>query len=229
MTDLDAFQTEALLPEPLPESPFPLFLQWFHEARDQARVPNPNAMTLATVGPHGRPSARIVLCKDIDVARGSVTFFTNRLSRKGRDLAANPVAAVVFHWDHTERQVRIEGRVTQVSDEESDAYFATRRWESRIGAWASRQSEPVESRQQLFEAAAQQILDLNIDIAAAVRGDAVEIPRPPHWGGYRLHADRVELWHGSTGRLHDRAAWTRELPKESTGEPSPWRAVRLQP
>ena len=226
MTSLDPFDTESLLPDPLPESPFPTLAAWLAEARASAHTPNPNAMTLATVGPDGRPSARIVLCKDLDPDTCTVTFYTNLESRKGRELAANPAVALVFHWDHTERQARIEGDVEPVSAAEADAYFASRRWESRIGAWASRQSQPLESRRTLFEAATQHILDLDIDIAAAVRGDPVNIPRPPHWSGFRVLARRVELWHGSTGRLHDRAVWDR---RDSHLPGALWVATRLQP
>ena len=226
MTSLDPFDTESLLPDPLPESPFPTLAAWLAEARERGQTPNPNAMTLATVGPDGRPSARIVLCKDLDPDSGTVTFYTNLQSRKGRELAANPAVALVFHWDHADRQARVEGDVEPVSDAEADAYFASRRWESRIGAWASQQSQPLESRQMLFEAATERILDLNIDIAAAVRGDPVNIPRPPHWSGFRVLASRVELWHGSTGRLHDRARWERPDPAARDAK---WVATRLQP
>lgn len=226
MTSLDPFDTETLLPDPLPESPFPLLATWLAEATASGQTPNPNAMTLATVGPDGRPSARIVLCKDLDPETGTVTFYTNLRSRKGREIAANPSVALVFHWDHAERQARVEGDVELVSAAEADAYFASRRWESRIGAWASQQSEPLESRQSLFEAATERILDLNIDIAAAVRGDPVDIPRPPHWNGFRVFSRRVELWKGSTGRLHDRAVWERDDPHDAAAR---WSATRRQP
>ena len=227
MTSLDAFDTESLLPEPLPASPFPLLASWLADARANAQTPNPNAMTLATVGPDGRPSARIVLCKDLDPDTGAVTFYTNLESRKGQEIAGNPSVALVFHWDHTDQQARVEGDVVAVADAEADAYFASRRWESRIGAWASRQSQPLGTRQELFEAATERILDLDIDIAAAVRGDPIDIPRPPHWSGFRVLARRVELWHGSTGRLHDRAVWERADPGRPSG--GPWTVTRLQP
>jgi pyridoxamine 5'-phosphate oxidase len=231
MPTLGPFDAGPSLPDPLPESPFGLFQAWFEEARERAASPNPNAMTLATVGADARPSARVVLCKGLDSEAGSVTFFTNLGSRKGREIAANPLVAAVFHWDGMERQVRLEGRVERVSDAEADAYFATRAWESRIGAWASRQSQPLDSRETLVRQAAARILELDIDIAAAVRGDPVEIPRPPFWGGYRLLTDRVELWVGGTGRMHDRALWERDLCSGSdrASKPSPWRASRLQP
>ncbi|MCC7389494.1 MAG: pyridoxamine 5'-phosphate oxidase [Phycisphaerales bacterium] len=226
MTTLGPFDVGPSLPEPLPESPFPIFKSWFDDAAERRITPNPNAMTLATATPEGIPSARVVLCKGIDPRSGSLTFYTNLESRKGVEIRENPVAAAVFHWDSLERQARLEGPLTRVTDAEADAYFATRAWESRIGAWASRQSQPLDSRETLLQQAADRILELDLDIAAAVRGDPVEIPRPPFWGGFRLLASRVELWVGGTGRLHDRAAWTRTL-----GRPSPgaWVGTRLQP
>ena len=116
---------------------------WLAQARADAAQPNPNAMVLATVDGRGQPSARVVLCKDIAAEAGFITFYTNYLSRKGRELEVNPRAAIVFHWDHRHRQVRAEGLVTRLSGAESDAYFSSRPWQSRLGAWASRQSEPV--------------------------------------------------------------------------------------
>ncbi|VAX42524.1 Pyridoxamine 5'-phosphate oxidase [hydrothermal vent metagenome] len=227
MTSLGPFDAGPSLPEPLPESPFPLFQAWFDEAHERMDSPNPNAMTLATAGPGGKPSARVVLCKGINIEAGTVDFYTNLHSRKGREIEENPLVAVVFHWDTLERQVRMEGRVSRVSDAEADAYFATRAWQSRIGAWASAQSEPLASREDLLEQATARILELDIDIAAAMRGDPVDIPRPPFWGGYRLRADWVELWVGGTGRMHDRAAWERVVDGGSGA--GGWRGQRLQP
>ncbi|HZW08387.1 MAG TPA: pyridoxamine 5'-phosphate oxidase [Phycisphaerales bacterium] len=224
MSTYESFESSPTLPDPLPAEPFSLFRAWFEEAAALGATPNPNAMTLATIDPDGRPSARIVLCKGIDAPTGCLVFFTNYESRKGRALDANPRAATVFHWDHAERQARIEGAVQRSSPGESDAYFASRPWESRLGAWASDQSRPIASREALLRQAADKVLELGIDLGAAVRGDPVEIPRPPHWGGYRLIADRVELWVGGAGRLHDRACW--ERPPGGTG---PWRGTRLQP
>lgn len=231
MTTLGPFDAGPSLPDPLPESPFPLFKAWFDEVQDHPVSPNPNAMTLATVGPGGLPSARVVLCKGLDPDAGTVTFFTNTRSQKGREIAENPSVAAVFHWDHLQRQVRLEGRAEPVSDAEADAYFATRAWESRIGAWASDQSEPLESREALLNQAAARILELDLDLGAAVRGDPVNIPRPSHWGGYRLVAERVELWVGGAGRMHDRAAWERGgSPGVCLGvRGSVWAGVRLQP
>ena len=170
--------------------PLQQFDRWLTEAID-AKLPEPNAMTLATVDASGRPSARIVLIKDYD-ARGFV-WYTNYRSRKGRELAVNPHAALLFHWVELERQVRIEGTVSQVSAEESDAYYASRPLDSRLGAWASPQSEVIGSRAEL--------------VASAARYGAqflLHPPRPAHWGGYRLAPDCIEFWQGRRSRLHDR-------------------------
>ncbi len=214
---------EEHLPEPLPPDPFPFLTAWLARAERDRIAPNPNAMTLATRGPDGAPAARIVLCKAIEPDPGYLVFYTNYESRKGRDLDAHPRAAIVFHWDALDRQARIEGPVVRSPAAESDAYFATRPWESRIGAWASRQSEPLASRQALLDQVAEAAARFGIDESAA-------IPRPPHWGGYRLWAQRIELWVGGVGRIHDRAAWTRSLQPASDGfVPGPWKATRLQP
>ena len=190
--------------------PLRQFERWLQEAINAA-LPEPNAMTLATVGEGGRPSTRVVLIKGCD-ARG-VVWFTNYQSRKGRELAASPFAALQFHWVELERVVRIEGRVERVSDAESDAYFATRPLDSRIGAWASPQSEVIASRAVLVANAAK--------FAARY---VLNPPRPPHWGGYRLLPDRWEFWQGRRSRLHDRLRYRR-----SEDDAAPWLRERLAP
>jgi len=183
--------------------PLQQFGTWLEQALS-AQLPEPNAMTLATVGPDGRPSTRIVLIKGFD-ERGLV-WYTNYDSRKGRELAAQPFAALQFHWVELERVVRVEGRVEKAGAEESDAYYASRPLDSRLGAWASPQSQVIGSRTVLVTAAAK---------AALTHG--LNPPRPPHWGGYRLVPDRWEFWQGRKSRLHDRlryrlegGAWVRE-------------------
>jgi pyridoxamine 5'-phosphate oxidase len=173
----------------------------FHEALARARAASPadpTAAALATADARGRPSVRMVLVKAVD-ARGFV-FFTNRESRKARDLAENPAAALCFHWPAIEEQVRVEGAVSLASDAESDAYFASRPRESRLGAWASRQSAPVASRAAL-EAALREI---------EARFGAGEIPRPAFWGGYRITPERIEFWRSGPGRLHHRERYERD-------------------
>lgn len=181
-----------------PDDPFPTLRAWLDDARASNRYDDPNAMVLATATPDGVPSARVVLCKDIEP--DAITFFTNYESRKGRELAANPRAAAVFHWPHARRQARVEGAVERLSDAENDAYFATRPLLSRIGAVASRQSEVLASRADLLER------------ALAVAGKSLTsegVRRPPWWGGFRLRASAVELWCAGEGRLHDRVRWLR--------------------
>lgn len=190
-------------------NPFRQFDAWFAQAVD-AQLPEPNTMTLATVDSRGRPSARIVLIKVVD-ERGFV-FFTNYESRKGRELADNPFASLLFYWIELERQVRIEGTVVKTSAAESDQYFQSRPLGSRIGAWASEQSQVIESRS-ILEAREKEI--------SAQYGD--HPPRPPHWGGYRLVPDAIEFWQGRPSRLHDRLLYTR------SADSSDWQIARLSP
>ena len=201
---------------------------WLAQAWREKRQPNPNAMVLATATADGRPAARVVLCKALQPDPGFLVFYTNYESRKGRELAGNPRAAAVLHWDYLQRQVRVEGPVVRAPESDSDAYFASRPLESRVGAWASRQSQPIESRARLLEAvkAANQRFGLGQG-----KKDAVAVPRPPHWGGFRLWADTVELWVAGDARIHDRARWTRTLTPQGADQfaAGPWSATRLQP
>jgi pyridoxamine 5'-phosphate oxidase len=223
-----------LLPQELPLEPLVILNRWMAEAWQHRQQPNPNAMVLATSDPSGRPSARVVLCKEVVPLPGYVVFYTNYLSRKGRQLAENPRAAAVIHWDALHRQVRIEGPVLQSPAADSDAYFASRPWPSRVGAWASAQSEPVESREALLESLAATAERFGTPLPG-LPGAAGEInmviPRPPHWGGYHLWAESVELWVEGEARVHDRARWTRNLTLQPNGffEAGPWTATRLQP
>jgi pyridoxamine 5'-phosphate oxidase len=221
------------LPDPLPANPLAVAADWLAQAVRDAAQPNPNAMVLATVDGRGHPSARVVLCKEIDPGPGCILFYTNYRSRKGQELAATGRAALVFHWDHRHRQVRAEGPVEALSDAENDAYFRTRPWQSRLGAWASEQSQPVESRQALERSVAAMALKFDIPYGGPgtpePQGVVVDVPRPPHWGGYRLRADSVELWVEGEFRIHDRARWTRSLPGSPDAPAGLWTVTRLQP
>jgi pyridoxamine 5'-phosphate oxidase len=226
------FWTETL-PDPLPANPLELAAQWLSEAQRDAAQPNPNSMVLATVDSRGYPSARVVLCKEIAAQQGFILFYTNYRSRKGSELAANPRAAVVFHWDHLHRQVRAEGQVAVLSDAENDAYFRTRVWQKQLGAWASQQSQPVESRKALAAAVAQEARRFGIPYdgpgSQEPESITVSVPRPPNWGGYRLYVDAIELWVEGEYRIHDRARFTRPLEASRASPGLPWASTRLQP
>lgn len=195
-------------PVPTNDDPIAQFQAWMEEAA-RSEPNDPNAVCLATATPEGRPSARMVLLKGVD-ARGFV-FYTNYESRKGQELLANPNAALCFHWKTLHRSVRVEGPVEQVGAEEADAYYASRARTSRIGAWASRQSRPMEGRFALEKAVAEYTLKFGLG----------EIPRPPHWSGFRILPQRIELWRDMPFRLHERRVFHRDG--------SAWRVETLFP
>lgn len=200
--------------ENLPANPGELVSKWLDDAKQLSGQVNWNVMMLATTNAQGKPAVRAVLLKSHDAELCTFTFYTNYQSRKAREMAANGRIACVMYWDTLERQIRIEGAVTKVSAEESDAYFATRPRESKIGAWASQQSEPIESHEALLKKAQQ--------VEAQYAGR--DIPRPPHWGGYCITADTIEFWHGKPGRIHERVAYARPQPS-----PSVWTQQWLNP
>ncbi|MEA5557665.1 pyridoxamine 5'-phosphate oxidase [Nodularia spumigena] len=225
----DQFSPTELLAEPLVSDPMPLVKEWFDRAHIERVQPNPNAMSLATVDRSGRPQCRIVLCKGMSIERGWVMFYTNYQSRKGEAIDANPRAALVMHWDALDRQVRIEGAVERATAAESDAYYASRPIESRLGAWSSDQSRPIGSRAELLERVGETAARFGITPAMIERNEG-QIERPAHWGGFRVWAERVELWVAGPGRVHDRAVWEREIvPFAGEMRCGPWHATRLQP
>ena len=195
--------------EAVGDNPIAFFGRWFAEAQ-KAGVEEPNAMTLSTADAAGRPHSRIVLLKGLE--EGGFTFYTNYESHKGVQLKVQPYVALVFFWPHLERQVRVEGKVHKISGQESDAYFGSRPRMSQLGAWASPQSEVVSSRE---------VLEAHMQLAET-RFAGKEVPRPPHWGGYRVMPESIEFWQGRSSRLHDRILMTQS-------EGASWKEERLAP
>jgi pyridoxamine 5'-phosphate oxidase len=208
---------------------------WLDEAVEKAVQRNPNSMTAITVRADGQPSGRVVLCKSFVADPGYLVFYTNYESDKVRDLDIDNRIALVFHWDVFGRQVRIEGEAVRSPAEESDAYFSTRDFGSQLGAWGSDQSATLESRAALIAQVGRRAVKLGVSAAKNVASIAAHnrpvIPRPPHWGGIRVWARRVELWLEGDDRIHDRARWERTL--ERTGNDTfatgAWKGTRLQP
>lgn len=222
----DPFPLAERLPDELPADPMPMAKAWLDKAMGDRIQPNPNAVYIATVGADGQPSLRAVLCKELVPDPGYAIFYTNLEGRKAKEIAQNPRVALLLHWDDWDRQVRIEGRAVQCPPEESDRYFATRSVASRIGAWSSAQSRPIESRAALMARVTQTMLKLGV----AIDDPDAEVPRPDNWGGFRVWAEHVELWVGQQSRVHDRARWSRELTATGDGFAcGAWSATRLQP
>jgi pyridoxamine 5'-phosphate oxidase len=223
------------LPTVLPSDPMSWAKAWLDEAVQNEVQRNPNSMTAVTVNSEGQPSARVVLCKEFVADPGYLVFYTNYKSDKARQIVGNNKVALLFHWDSFGRQVRIEGRAVFSPEEESDTYFATRDWGSQLGAWGSDQSAPLESRSALIAQIGRRAMKLGVGAAKNLKSIAVSdrliIPRPPHWGGIRVWASRMELWIEGTDRIHDRARWDRSLVanEDDTFNVGEWTGTRLQP
>lgn len=217
---------EWLAQDPLPVDPLPILADWQRDAFDQGLQSNPHAIALATVEPDGAPAVRMVLCKRIDVELGEVIFYTDRRSRKGCALANHPRAAAVFYWGPQNRQARVTGEVRFVDDSEADAYFATRPSDSQLGAWASEQSHPIDSRRDLERRLSAEAKRFGIKPG---NSPCAELPRPPHWVGYAIQLDRIELWVSRPGRIHDRVVWKRPARASRAEARCPWTSQRLQP
>jgi pyridoxamine 5'-phosphate oxidase len=199
------------LRRPATDDPLARFIALFDVAKRTPQIPEPTGMTLSTVGPDGRPSSRIVLLKAVD--EEGLVFYTNLESRKGREALSGPGVALLFWWWPLETQVRFEGAVQRVADDEADAYFATRPRGSQLGAWASDQSRPLRSREEL-EARLAELTE---------RFEGMPVPRPPHWSGLRVRPVAIEFWRGRPNRLHERELYTREKPG------APWSFALLNP
>ena len=227
--------TATRLPAELPSDPMRWAKAWLDEAMQKEVQRNPNAMAAITVGDDGRPSGRVVLCKEFVADPGYIVFYTNYNSDKARQIESNSNIALLFHWDNFGRQVRMEGVAVRSPAEESDAYFATRDWGSQLGAWGSDQSSPLESRAALVAQVGKRAMKLGVSAAQNLKSIAADdrpaIPRPPHWGGYRVWPRRIELWIEGTDRIHDRARWVRTLERGETDQfiPGAWSGTRLQP
>jgi len=223
------------MPTVLPSDPMDWAKAWLDKAVQKKVQRNPNSMTVVTVSEDGQPSARVVLCKEFIANPGYVVFYTNYKSDKARQIARNDKVALLFHWDSFGRQVRIEGQAVLSPVEESDTYFASRDWGSQLGAWGSDQSAPLESRAALIAQVGRRAVRLGVDAAKNLKSIAIAdqpvIQRPPHWGGIRVWANRIELWIEGSDRIHDRARWDRSLVanEDDTFMVGEWTGTRLQP
>ena len=214
---------------PPPEDPVRTAAQWLGEAEALGRR-NANAMTLASVDAAGRPSARMVLLKEL-APLGYAVFYTNYGSRKASELDATRRAAAVLHWDELGRQLRFEGAIVRSPAAESDAYFASRAWRSQLNAWSSEQSRPMDDPAELERRASAKARELGVTVAGESPASGRRLPRPAFWGGYRLWFDAIELWAEGADRFHERLSYRRELGAEQANEfrPGPWSWQRLQP
>ena len=219
-----------ILSQSMTENPLLLLQSWLNEAIKLDLQPNPDTMVIATSNPQGIPNLRMVLCKEINTEEGYVVFYTNYNSVKSLEIKENPKCSALFHWDKLGYQIRIRGEILQSPDEENDAYFASRHLGSQVGAWASNQSNPVEDREALDDQF-KKILDrFNLTSESITRNEQ-KIPRPPHWGGYRLWIEEIEFWLNQKDRLHDRLHFSRALAISNEGieTEKKWTVKRLQP
>ena len=219
-----------MLSQSMTQNPLLLLQSWFNEAMELDLQPNPDTMAIATSNSQGLPNVRMVLCKEINTEEGYVVFYTNYDSVKSMEIKENPKCSALFHWDKLGYQIRIRGEILQSTDKENDAYFASRHLGSQVGAWASNQSNPVEDRQALDDQF-RKILDrFNLTSESITRNEQ-KIPRPPHWGGYRLWIEEIEFWLNQKDRLHDRLHFRRALTISNEGieTEKKWAVKRLQP
>jgi len=219
-----------MLSQSMTQNPLLLLQSWLNEAVELDLQPNPDTMAIATSNSQGLPNVRMVLCKEINTEEGYVVFYTNYNSVKSMEIKENPKCSALFHWDKLGYQIRIRGEILQSPDEENDAYFASRHLGSQVGAWASNQSDPVVDRQALDDQF-RKILDrFNLTNESITRNEQ-KIPRPPHWGGYRLWVEEIEFWLNQKDRLHDRLHFRRALTISSEGieTEKKWAVKRLQP
>ena len=219
-----------ILSQSMTQNPLLLLQSWLNEAMALDLQPNPDTMAIATSNSQGLPNVRMVLCKEINTEEGYVVFYTNYNSVKSLEIKENPKCSALFHWDKLGYQIRIRGEILQSPDEENDTYFASRHLGSQVGAWASNQSNPVEDREALDDQF-KKILDrFNLTSESITRNEQ-KIPRPPHWGGYRLWIEEIEFWLNQKDRLHDRLHFRRALTISSEGieTEKKWTVKRLQP